>query len=129
MSPSVLKNINSYSKCAQLSNSLSPPYTENEHQGSTLAYEYGHFPKFFSQSHDVVQSSIKLKLFHFLMTFLSSSLSSIQSIWRNLVLPHAFRVIADGFSTDCPSCFICTYKGNLLGDGMMLDNTNSALYL
>lgn len=63
------------------------------------------------------------------MDFYSSFFSSIHSIQRNLVLPGALTVKADGFSTDCPSHFIFTYKGNLLGDGMMLYNTNGALHL
>lgn len=48
---------------------------------------------------------------------------------KKACLAHAFTVKADGFSTDCASHFIFTYKGNLLVDGTMLDNTNSALHL
>lgn len=48
---------------------------------------------------------------------------------KEFAFPGAFMVNVDGFSTDCPSHFIFTYKRNLLGDGMMLHNSNSALHL
>lgn len=63
------------------------------------------------------------------MTFCFSILFSSYTIRRRLVLPGDFTVKADEFSTDCPSHFIFTYKGSLLGDGVRLYNTNSALHL
>lgn len=119
-----------YSVCAHLPNSFLPPYTENK-QGSNIACEYSDFPKFIFKSHDIVQSLIKLKLFHFLLDNDLLYFCPLQHLFyqEHLVLLGAFTVKADGFRTDCPSHFIFTYKGSILGDGTMLYNTNSALHL